>query len=682
MVLGLSGILWQWHNAEFERGLAEKETIETRLNLYAADVAMASQAVKNGDFGLARRTLDGLRPKGNETDLRGFEWRYLWNICQGDQLAILGGHAGTVTGAAFSPDGALLATCSEDSVVQIWHAGLRTLLTRLEIGSNAAWSMSFTPDGKQLMTANATNIEFWDTNTWRVRARFPGRMAVLSRIGTVMATSESLQFYWEASGPVKIWNWRTGQLLRVFDRPGRTLALSADGRLLATAGTNAEILVWDTATGNLLHDWPVSNQVCSLDFSPDGKHLLSTAWAASDISVWSLAGDAPPAKITGHRRHVWSAVYAPDGAAIASTSSDQTVRVWDAATLQPKSVLRGHTSEVWCVAFSPDGRLLATGGKDGNVMLWPAAPRPPVDEIPHDMDFRPLFSPDGKWIATTEPGTRNWMLWNTVDSTVVDKKLARGKMLVGFSADGKGVVTFEETNSTLKCWLPNTDTPVNQIPLQGGPYAGPCVAGGMAPASDFFFSINPAGLIQVWNTHNGQLVGAINGPRPRLRNAVLGPFGRQIAVCVESENIAHLFNCATGVDRPLVGHRDFVSGLAFSPDGSIIATGSMDGTLRLWHTSDGSPAGSLSGHMEETTDVAFSPDGRTLASICRNESFKLWHVPTLREVVSEDLPTVGIHLAFSPDGRELALETTKDSVRLLAAPGKSASSQYLQFEGN
>ena len=96
---GATGVLWQWRAAEFhaqgelrQRLIAEKDAAVTRLNLYAADVAVASELIQDDNFGLARHTLERLRPRPGETDLRGFEWRYLWNVCRGDQLATLKGH--------------------------------------------------------------------------------------------------------------------------------------------------------------------------------------------------------------------------------------------------------------------------------------------------------------------------------------------------------------------------------------------------------------------------------------------------------------------------------------------------------------------------------------------------------------------------------------------------------------
>ena len=677
VVLGVAGIVWQWRLAEFhaqgelkQRLIAEKDAAETRLNLYAADVAVASQAIQNGNLGLARRTLEALRPKRGETDLRGFEWRYLLNLCHGDQLATLTGHERTVTCAAFSPEGNLLATGSQDGTVRIWNTAKRELITTLRVTGTAVWSAAFTPDGKYLMTGCNEKVEFRDTDSWRVRSHFPGELAALSKTGTFLAAAESSPFFWEPTGAVTLWNWRTGQRLRRFDQPGRALALSSDGRLLAIAGTNSGITVWDTGTGKRLREWPEKNPVWSLNFSPDGRELLSAGWS-SEVSVWKLEDHLPSQTLSGSQLHVWSAVFSADGATVATTSSDQTVRLWDAATLKPKSVLHGHSSEVWCAAFSPDGKLLATGGKDQNVMLWPAAAAHPQNELPHDMDFRPVFSPDGKWLVTVNPGPGHSMLWRADDRALIAQNLAGGRQIVGFSSDGKCVASFDGDALRLQFWLPHGAAPERQVALEGvRPEKTQFVFAGMSPKEGFFFTIDATGLIHVWNTGTGHLLRSIKGPAPRIRNAALSPRGKQIALCVERENVARLYDCATGAERQLAGHRDFVSGLAFSPDGSTLATGSMDGTIRLWNTATGESTASLPGHMQETTDVAFSPDGRTLASLGRNESLKLWHVPTLREVVSENEPHAGNWLLFSPDGRKLAMETDTNKLNLLPAPAE------------
>jgi len=619
-------------------------------------------------MGRARLTLDALRPKEGETDLRGFEWRYLWNLCRGGQIVALTGHERTVTCAGFSQDGTRLATGSQDGTVRIWDVFRHQAIKTLKITGGTVWSVAFTPDGRGLLIGYDDQVEFWDTDSWEVRTRFPGELAVLSKSGTFMATAESSPFYWEPAGAVCFWNWRTGQLLRRFDRPGRALALSPNGRLLAVAGVLTNILVWDTASGKLLHEWPAKNPVWSLNFSPDGERLLSAGWS-SDVSIWKLNGHAPPQILSGHQLHVWSAIFSGDGTTIATTSSDQTVRLWDAVTLNPKSILHGHDSEVWCAAFSPDGHLLATGGKDRNVLLWAATAVHPPDDLPHDKDFRPLFSPDGKWLVTVNPDSGVSMLWNADDHTLVQPRLADGRGVAGFSRAGNLVETFDTEGMKLDFWQPEGKVPQRTVTLEDvTPETNRFVLAGMSPEQGFFFAISATGLIRIWNTDTGRLGCAIQGPLPPIRNAVLSPQGRRIALSTEREDVARLYDCATGAEQDLAGHRDFVSGLAFSPDGTSLATGSMDGTIRLWNTTTGRTSASLPGHMQETTDVAFSSDGRTLGSLGQGESLKLWHLPTMREVFSQSEPTAGVYLEFSPDGRKLAVETGTGKLRLLTAP--------------
>ena len=678
VVLGVAGIVWQWRLAEFhargelrQRLIAESDAAETRSGLYAADVAEASQAIQNGNFGLARRTLERVRSPYGETDLRGFEWRYLWNLCRGDQLAILAGHTRTVTATAFSPDGKWLATGSQDGTVKIWDPATHKLIKTVAVTPNAVWSVGFTPDSKHLLTGYDRSVELWSVNSWQVERSFPGELAVLSRNGSILATAESSPFFWESSGKVRLFNWRTGNLLWQSDAGGRALALSPNGELLAIAGPDRGITVWNTTNGKRLRAWPTSEPVWSLDFSPDASRLLSAGWSTA-VSIWPLDEFSLPQKISGGELHVWSAIFSGDGQTIVTTSSDQTVRCWDANSLQLKASLHGHGGEVWCAAFSPDGRMIATGGKDQNVLLWPTtSPAPPV-ELSNDRDFRPLFSPDGKWLATVNPQSDSSVLWNMTNSTnLMAGNAFNDRQIIGFSTGETCAVTLDIQAAQLDFWQSDGNTLQRELTLSKmSPGHATNVFRGLSPDGKFFFGIDATGTIEVWNTGTGQLRCSLPGPPPPIRNAALSPGGNQIAVCVERENVARLYDCDTGAERDLAGHHDFISGLAFSPDGQTLATGSVDGAIRLWNTANGVNIGALSGHMQETSDVAFSPDGRTLASVGRDESVKLWHLPTRREVVSETMTNAGMWLQFSPDGSKLAVATDDNKVRILSAPSE------------
>ena len=676
VVLGMTGILWEWRRAELhaqgeeqQRKIAEQDAAETRLNLYAADVAVAAQTILDGHPGSARRTLARLRPLPGARDLRGFEWYYLWRRSEGDQLVTLKGHQLTVDCVAFSHDGQRLATGSQDGTLRIWNAAAYTLLKTVKITTNAVWSVAFTPDDQGLVSSCNECVQLWDTGSWACLRTFPGELAAIARSGTKLATAESNPFFYEPAGPVRLFDWQTGALLATFDAPGRALALSRDGGRLAVAGPAAGITVYDTVTRQIVRQWPTKNSVWSLAFSPDDRQLLSTGWS-TEAAVWNLASAGPPQFLTGHQLNVWSAVFSPDGQTIATTSSDQSVRFWDTATLAPKFWLHGHASEVWCAAFSPDGHRLATGGKDQNVLLWPTVEPQKRGELPHyNINANPVFSPDGSRLVTFQADLTNAQLWQVTGSKLIATNLAAGGYVLGFSRDSQEVLTFDSSRFVLNYWQPGGQEPDRETPLTDAETRhGPFPIQALSSDQLYFFVMDATGLIQIWNTDTGHLVGRIHGPPPPIRNAVISPQGRQIVVSVERDHVAHLFDCATGAERVLAGHRDFVSGLAFSPDGATLATGSMDGTIRLWDTSSGQTTATLPGHLTEATDVAFSPDGQTLASLGRGDSLKLWHLPTLREVYSENMPQAGQWLRFSADGRQLAVETDNGFVRLLAAP--------------
>ena len=433
---------------------------------------------------------------------------------------------------------------------------------------------------------------------------FPRLQAAVSRTGTLLAATESNPFFFEPAGAVTLWNWRTTEVLRRFEQPARTAALSSDGRLLAVAGTNNLISVLDTASGLALRQWPSKDPVWALSFSPDDRSVIAAGWSQDVLLCrWN---DPAPKIISGHQLHVWSAAFSPDGETIATTSSDQTVRLWDAATLKPKGILRGHQSEVWCAAFSPRDNLLATGGKDENVLLWRAAVANRSIQFPHDVDCRPIFSADGKLLITVKPDSKRFMLWNAQTGALLSEDLANGQLITGFSRDGACVASFDTVDWRLSFWPPGATHPQREVELDGKPpRKTPSVFAALSPDQEAFSVIDGAGTIFVWNADNGHLLRLFKGPAPPIRNALLSAHGKQLAVSVESQKVAWLFDCATGTEHRLAGHRDFVSGLAFSADGASLATGSVDGTIRLWNTTNG--------HLCRLASRAFAGDnGRGL----------------------------------------------------------------------
>ena len=439
-----------------------------------------------------------------------------------------------------------------------------------------------------------------------------------------------------------------------------------DNQIQASNFKDMGIELWEVGSGRLRRALATEHPVWSLAFSPGGDRLAATDWANQAL-IWNLGGTNSSEKLEGHESNVWSASFSPGGSLIVTTSSDQTIRFWDAATLQPGNVLRGHANEVWCAAFSPDGKTLATGGKDQTVRLWGTGVSAHPDPMPHKDEARPIFSPDNARIALLEPGAadQQYQLWNLARSTP-EGELPAGHV-IGFSPDGSSSIEWGRSAAALSLWSMKDHT-MRTIKLDGlQTNALTFDQLGFSPERDIFFAIDRAGMARFWEAANGRLLRSFQGPTPPIRATALGPGGKVLALSLERENSASLYDTRTGGELKLTGHHDFVSGLSFSPDGARLATASMDGTLKLWDTATGRELAALPGHRTEATDVAFSPDGRTLASVGYKDSIKLWHLATGRELLSLEFPHAGRFLQFSPDGRHLAVTTDDNLIRLLEA---------------
>jgi len=671
--IGFFGVLSQWTRAERHRERVERSEQVTRLNLYAADMSAAALAVDRGDFGLARVLLDAHVPGAGMKDLRGFEWYFLNERCHGQQIDTLAGHEWIVTCAAFSADARLLATGSQDHTVRIWDRDRATTLTNFVTTTGAVWSVLFTADSRRLITSASDNlVQAFAVSNWSQIHTWPGRLSSCASTAPLLATSEGSPFRWEPAGRVAVWDYESGRMLREFPDPGRNVALSPDGTRLAIAHPERGVSLWSTETGVRMADLPSHSMIWSLAFSPDGAMVVGTSFLAAEVFVWNLTNVAAPVLLTGHTRTAWCARFSPDGHQLITTGSDRSVRLWDTTRWEQTAVLRGHQNEVWCGAFSPDSRIIASGGKDRLVMLWTNEPVRRVPAIPNRASSRPLFSPDGKWLLTTTQAAEGWTSILRDVNTRQPVHVMQGSPIIGFSPDGALVAQINSLAQTLEYFEPGQSQPIRSLPLGASDFA----ASGFSRDWRFFHGVRGDGETLVWDTDSGEPCGRLAGLQPPIRTAVLSPDGHWLAMSAERPDASggwgsSLFHVRSGTVRLLNTHKDHLAGQAFSDDGRLLATASVDGTIKLWEVSTGMELATLSGSLEEATDVSFSPDGQTLASVEQFNCLKLWHVPTRRELVSLPLGTARLFVRFSPDGQHLAVSTEEDgvpSVSLFSAP--------------
>ena len=559
---------------------------------------------------------------------------------------------------AFALDGSLLATASPEGFLKLWDLSSGQEIAFIERPEGFT-SLTFARNGRQLLTtAGDGSVLLWDLpletslSGKAVELVDPTLLTQLPGItGDVVHSpdGERLAMLVPGTGIIIVEAASGEPLLEIpfLGSPRSPIAFNADGEYLAGKSDDLQATIWDSMTGSEILVVNDTSSISEVAFSSDSRYL-ATGTENGKVTLWDLASGGSVLTLSGHEARILDIAFNKNGRQVATSSADGLTRVWNLSQAGSELyTIAAHDGRAHGVMFNAGSSIIASAGEDGLVKLWDAQTGQLRHALPAPIDrfHSPRFSPDGQRLAAAnrEGGVTIW------DANEGQELLSLASdtpmMVTAFNAEGSKVAAGGP-EGIVHIWDALNGEHLLEIKT-----AGDNVMDLLFVSPAVIIAFDQQGLVSSWDADTGAFLGELQCLNKVQIDAEQSLDGRLIAVACnqvfldETKDVPqegeYLHNLASNYAGETIG-------VAFHPDGSLLAIAGSAGDVTIWETDTGQERMRLTG-PDASLRKGMRQDGRLgYGTTFANDIF--------------GRPVTGIDI--SPDGRLLATSASDGTINV------------------
>lgn len=504
--------------------------------------------------------------------------------------------------------------------------------------------------------------------------------AISAVIGLALHDKKKEMVLAHHDGSIRLWNIQTGEARATWASRGSTLHMAVadpDRRHVATGSADGRLRIWNWEKGAVKHDIAANlGEVWQLAWSRDGQYIAAAG--EYGIAVWKLDDLTKPCWQRRQPIRPMNALAFGDRI-LACTDASNAIVLCDIKTGEETGRLKGHTGPITALAFSTDGRRIASGAEDQTLRLWDLTAgkdqllaRPTVAPTWLAFDWRDRFLAAG----SAGSGTNLHHLTKARSLRVIEPGSNCGQ----FTADGTALVFGSNRDGVATCTTDDMEKAFD-LAVNTGADGTPTVfrqlswivLGGhssrvwglaVSPKGDRIATASHDQTAKLWDASTLELLRTWSDYTNVVWGIAFSADGNLLATGSErnGQGDITIYETDSGKVRwHFQDHRRLVVALAFHPTKPLLASASLDGSVRLWDIKEGQSLGLLHQFDQSVHRLAFRPDGRWLAGACHDHHVVLWNFDTPEQLKARTPDRVlSGHknavwaVAFDSDGRTLA----------------------------